>query len=673
MKKFSFALLLLSFPLILFAESDFNTKNYSSPIAGVGGWGGDTPDIEVSIVAAKESTQEIKVIDKKEIEKTNAVDTISLLQESLHLTVTQYGAYGNDASVNLRGFDSGRVAILVDGVPVNSAVTGGFNFNTIDPSSIERIEVIYGGSDTRYNVSGSLGGLVNIITTSQKPQGLSVGGSFSNTSYLPGESVSWAGNGVSQTEKAHFEDLADGQNINFNIGYGAELWSLGFNAFYNRAGNHFLFTPNNVKKLRRKTGNETWNSGGKASFIYNLPDETSTLFIDGDFFYSDLNVPKGGSYSPVSNKQIDISTRQNIRLDMPIAFNDSLAMEASFSNRYGEQHFDEAAGLSTDKMDDIQFINRWTWFALDQLALNFGLDYRFDYLNSSDLVDSASKNRITRHAGGVYITTEWYPFDTFQIIPSVKLTTDSKNFVPVPKVGLVWEPVRGLIIKNNYYRSFKFPDFEDLYWSSAGYYGNPNLKAEDGYGGDIGVGWTSSNKNKWNIESTFFVQNVLNSIHWSNASGQWRPENIEGSAAMFGLDTKGGFTIPIENSFISKIDISASYQFLLTYLLCYGYDWADEKRIPYQPMHTVGTSVAFGWDSGELDISGHFESSRYADTANLNRLLPFFLLNMNLNQNINDKWAVFAAIKNLLNRQYESFMDYQMPGISLSLGFRFKY
>jgi vitamin B12 transporter len=109
-----------------------------------------------------------------------------LLEDALDMSVTRYGGYGNQTEINMRGFDTERIAILIDGVPANSPRSGEFDVSQVDISNVERIEVIYGGSDTKYNVSGALGGVINIITVKKQKPGFSFGGVFSNTGYLPG-------------------------------------------------------------------------------------------------------------------------------------------------------------------------------------------------------------------------------------------------------------------------------------------------------------------------------------------------------------------------------------------------------------------------------------------------------------------------------------------------------
>jgi len=82
--------------------------------------------------------------------------------------------------------------------------------------------------------------------------------------------------------------------------------------------------------------------------------------------------------------------------------------------------------------------------------------------------------------------------------------------------------------------------------------------------------------------------------------------------------------------------------------------------------------VDFLWDRGSVLFSGHYESVRYGDRANLTMLSPYFLLNAVYNQEINSSLTAFAALRNILNSSYESFYDYPMPGISMTLGMRVK-
>jgi outer membrane cobalamin receptor len=108
-------------------------------------------------------------------------------------------------------------------------------------------------------------------------------------------------------------------------------------------------------------------------------------------------------------------------------------------------------------------------------------------------------------------------------------------------------------------------------------------------------------------------------------------------------------------------------------LLSFDYTFESDKRIPYNPEHTFGFSFGIFWEKGSMLIFGHYESVRYHDRANLIMLDPYFLLNATVNQKITENFLVFSTLRNILNTSYESFYDYPMPGITLTLGLRFSY
>ncbi|GHV03175.1 hypothetical protein FACS189485_05620 [Spirochaetia bacterium] len=624
----------------------------------------------LTVTASPETTQQMKIVTKEEIDTVHAPDLASLLQETLGLGITSYGGYGSQTDINMRGFDSERIAFLIDGVPANSPLSGEFDISMIDLNNIERIEVIYGGSDTKYNVSGALGGVINIITIKKQKPGWRLGGSITNTSALPGEYREKDGSKGSP----HFEDLLDTQNAAFFAGFGAEKFSLSANLFANRAGNHFLYRDTIFEKTRRRESSEVWDTGASVSFVRNLPDDYSKLIISTDFYYGDKNIPMSG-YSSMAGKQTDISLRQNIMLDMPRFFRDDLATEASISYSWQDLGYDPPAGSSSlHDQHSITAINRWSWYMMEKLTLRSGWDYRFNHL------DSTENGLRGRHDGGVYLTAEYKPHKTFLIIPSVKAVFSgpgsAEPVVAVPKLGFLWNVNDSLSLKNNYFRSFKHPDFEDLYWTGGGETGNPDLRPENGWGGDLGVAYRF--KKNWNIEGVFFTQWTNDSIHWYGTGGVWKPRNV-GEAIFFGVDAKARGDIPLTKGPFRKISLSLSYQYLLSYLLSYGYTYDSDKRIPYMPMHSIGASVNIPWkigakgNEGSLLISGHYESLRYAETANITELDPCFLLNITVNQHINKNISAFAVGRNILNTSYESFNDYPMPGLTITIGMRVNY
>jgi vitamin B12 transporter len=617
-------------------------------------------DEGITVTGTPETTAQVKVVSKDEIDRIAAPDIPTLLEEALDIGITRHGAYGNSSGINIRGFNTERIAILIDGVPVNSAMSGDFDFNTIDMNSIERIEVIYGGSDSKFNVTGALGGVVNIITVKNQKPGLHFSAGMSNISYMPDNYIEW-----DTTEKdPQWGDLLDTQQLNFSLSYGSDKFSWGAHVFGNNAGNHYIYTDSYLYEVRRKQFNEIWDIGGGILFSWNFPN-LSKLLVNTDVYYSDKDIPSSG-FSSIVGVQNDFTTRENVMFEMPVAFRDDLSAEFSLSHSWAHMNYKPTGQpLSEHDQQSITMINRWGWYLSEAVVLRVGWDYRYVY------IDSTGTGQEDRHDGGMYLTAEFTLFKALHVIPSVKAVTDGAGIVPVPKLGFFWTPSDFFTLKNNYYRSFKYPDFDDLYWSGGGSRGNPSLKPEDGWGADLGAEFRW--REFFTAESTFFAQWTKDSIHWHRTFGNaWEPQNI-GEAAFFGSDTRIKVNFPVSWGPVKKISPGFSYQYLLSYLLSYGYTWEDEQRIPYQPMHTYGASLDISWGSGSLLISTHYESLRYYSITNLIELDPYFLVNVNINQKIGEHLTVYSIIRNLLNESYESYNRYPMPGLSLTLGFRVNF
>ncbi|MBI1797467.1 MAG: TonB-dependent receptor [Candidatus Eisenbacteria bacterium] len=85
----------------------------------------------------------------------------------------------------LRGLGGQRVLVLMDGSPINSARGNGPHPSLVDPSQVERIEVVRGPSSVAYG-SDALGGAINIITREALPP---VGPPFQGSATLGGSSI----------------------------------------------------------------------------------------------------------------------------------------------------------------------------------------------------------------------------------------------------------------------------------------------------------------------------------------------------------------------------------------------------------------------------------------------------------------------------------------------------
>jgi hypothetical protein len=341
-------LFLVVFPLRLPAQQGFDN------IPGSFLMEGEDPET----AEGRGIARNIRIITREEIKKYNARDLGTLLQEVLHISLTNYGPYGSPSHINVRGFDSAGIAFLVNGVSANSVVSGGFDYSQINIDSIERIEFINGGSGSRYHEDGGLGGTINIVTMRQERRGYRAGGSVSNLSAMPG---SYANGG-----DPHGEDLFDAQRLSLTGGMMSEAMMLSGNIFTGRAGNHFLYTRAEPAGTYRNENNELWDVGGAASLTLLFPNMAS-MSLSADAYYGDKKLQALGA-PDVSKDSVSFSSRQMLKIDLPELGRGDISSELILNNSQGAFPYT----LSDDELFHNEYvvtlIDRTAWFALPQLT-----------------------------------------------------------------------------------------------------------------------------------------------------------------------------------------------------------------------------------------------------------------------------------------------------------------
>ena len=125
-----------------------------------------------------ESLASVTLINRQDIEAQQPNDLIDLLRNVPGIDVSRTGGAGAATSLFLRGSNSDHVLVLVDGVRASSATTGSFSWEHLQPSQIERIEIVRGPRAALYG-SDAIGGVIQIFTRKNTGFSAKVGaGSF---------------------------------------------------------------------------------------------------------------------------------------------------------------------------------------------------------------------------------------------------------------------------------------------------------------------------------------------------------------------------------------------------------------------------------------------------------------------------------------------------------------
>lgn len=112
----------------------------------------------------------VTIIEKKTITIMGSRRLDEVLREQTGMAIVSDLASGNRSiGLQMQGFSSEYITILINGQPVAGRNSGNFDLSRISVSDIERIEIIKGASSSLFG-SEALGGVVNIITRQQVTQ-----------------------------------------------------------------------------------------------------------------------------------------------------------------------------------------------------------------------------------------------------------------------------------------------------------------------------------------------------------------------------------------------------------------------------------------------------------------------------------------------------------------------
>jgi len=140
----------------------------------------DAATLDTVVVTATRSPQPIAqglaattVLDRADIERAQAPDLIDLLARQPGVDVSRTGGPGSTSTLFLRGGNSNHALVLIDGVRVNSAQQGLYDFAHLPLERIERIEIVRGPRAALWG-SDAMGGVIQVFTRDPAQRGAQI-------------------------------------------------------------------------------------------------------------------------------------------------------------------------------------------------------------------------------------------------------------------------------------------------------------------------------------------------------------------------------------------------------------------------------------------------------------------------------------------------------------------
>jgi len=613
----------------------------------------DEITVTATRIAESPTPAAVTVVTAAQIEARGARTAADAIKVAPGVTIADYGPAGGLQSVSIRGSTTNQVLVMVDGVRLNSALTGGADLSSLSADNIERIEVLREGGSALYG-GDAVGGVVNIIT---KKKAAPFVLTLENGSYLPTKHVE--GYSFSQTQQsADATSLIDSQKALFSWApvTGDVLWRTAGSVVRANNAYTFLDANGNVRQLQN-----AGLAGGDGSLGVSAPWADGTLSADLAGAYDQKGTPGQQSSPTLLASETDSSARAALKYSTDRFLADPFSLDASVHGEYQGIDYVDTQTPANDGHHKVYVAGadvRQSATVSDTFSLVYGTSGSFTQGHSDTVGDP---QRVT---GGAFVQPVW-EWGAFSFRPALRYDASSDFFQQYPWGGVgatlaaAWRLSDTDVVKTDVSRSYRVPSFEDLYWPAAdGAAGNPNLKPETGYTVDLGF---TRQKGPFSYAATAYLRYVQDVILWQQGTDNiWRPSN-------YGIALYPGLEQEVSAVFEEHYTLSVNYTFLYTYTLD-NLTLADDRRLPMTPVHNLNTTLAYQEGPLSWSVTGKYASLRYLTVANVTTLPDYFTLDAVAKWKLSPAVSTYVAVDNLFGEQYQTSEDYPMPGTKVRLG-----
>jgi len=409
---------LLVFPLAVAAED--STDFTLNPIVVTTTLATETADDTLSSVT---------VIDAKALDRQQPREFGKVLQGQPGISVVSSGGFGKNTSVFTRGTGSESTVLLIDGIRIRSATTGGAPWQHIPPQLLNRVEIVRGPRGSLYGAD-AVGGVVQGFTLSET-----------------GGDGAWveAGGGT-------FSARQTGAGVTGQAG--ATRYSV--------QGNYFETDGTRVREGGDNKGYR--NASGSASLRHEFDSGASVGLLG---FRS-----QGNTEFDTGETDFILQTL-GVNAETPVSDNWRTGITLSESRDEGDT--DDGASVFNTKTHLARWQNTVTVGRQQVIA---GAEYLVDEVDSTTDYDEDSRDNkalfgqvlVNRGAADLQVSLRWDDNEAY-----------GDRTTGATAVGIDLDPSHR--VRLSYGTAFRAPSFNDLYFPN---FGNPDLRPERSYTSEIG-------------------------------------------------------------------------------------------------------------------------------------------------------------------------------------------
>lgn len=609
--------------------------------------------------SADEVFADVDIITQEDIENSSANNIDDILRRLGGVDIRRPSAMGitSPLNINIRGVGgSKRVLLMMDGVPLNSALTGMVQPNQIQLSSIDKVEVVKGAFSSLYG-SNAMGGVINIISKKRKTDGIEIVPAFKSGNY---------------------DFLETGAGILGREGN----FSYSLNASHRTIDNHYQRDKQKKYSFNPTTGgfDKTYtdvsdnsdydDSRFFARFDYDFSEVTGITFTGS---YAETDTEMGTTdFLPVERDEdtekklyfLNLNARttafDNLYLDMRVYTNydksDSntehiIDNPAPFGRPFlfdfgDREYWGRDTGIQIKASVPIGDFN-WLTTGIDS---NFMNGYWKNSLEDGTVIDHSMDESMNNQAFYLQNETELFSCFTITLGARYDINTESDNSFS-PKLGILYKLNDRISFRSSAGRAFRAPNLNELYtptWMmvpGVPFQSNEDLDPEIIWSYDLGT--TIHLTDAIDFSLTGFYSKAKDLISNPINAGIMRYENLDE------VETDG-FEVGLDGKIFPWLGGYVNYTYT------HSVD-KDNGRMDNMPIDQANTGLRVFRDFGsKIHATASADLRYYGSTFFKDRMTgkkinldSFTVIDLNIRINLFDRMGIIGAITNITDEDYE--------------------
>ena len=565
----------------------------------------------------------VEILDSEELSGKD-ISVIQRLDRLPGVNSTANGGLGTNSSIQVRGLPSRYVVVRVNGIDMNdpSGTQNAFNFSSLTPSGIDRIEVLKGSQSALYG-SEAIGGVVDITTYRPTEQGVS------------GRVSSEIGSFGTTSGTLSLGLLTDRAEVAFTYG---RIVTDGFSAAANGVEDDgFSQTMATLTGSYKVTDSFTIGAAVNArdgvvdidgvDENFSPADSLDRFFVEelGARVYGELvtgNVTHTLAYSYFDIERLDTT--------------------GSTTNFAGERK-------RLSYLGSADLSNGYT--------LNLGLDKTDEAFNSDG--ETGSEDTVSAQAELLF-----RPLSNLDLSAALRYDDNSAfGGKATGRLAAAWRPQDDLTFRAVLGTGFRAPSLYERF----SIYGDAGLSPEESRSFELGVEKTYGTLAS--VKATMFYTEIDDLIRYDFGS----------TACSYAQEPdKSGCYNQVAGTTKSRgIELSGQYALSAATNLFGNYTYTDATTDGTRLTRTPRHDLVLGFDtqfssrlSGGMDVRyvGDVKPDAFAPADN--KIGDYAIVGANLNFDLNDKTQAYLRVENLFDEDYETAAGYNMPGRAAFFGIR---